>query len=180
MPGLFLPRFRPTDAIDARMIDKCVQSIADVLNGGLTRENIAPYFKLTKGDFTENRSIYSLRAVISADVIDASNNAIPVFGATPYASSLIGMGYCLKADSFPATGRQLDLMVGDTLIYRHPLPLRDAPANISGTNYLIGFVQPRASAIIAANSVLRLSWPTLAGSTPIGSVTLFLSTDWVT
>lgn len=180
MPGLFIPRFRPTDAIDARLIDRCVQSIADVLNGGLTAENLYAGYRLPSSAFAEDRTVCALKAFVDANSIDGSNNAIPLFGAITEAdSSIVGMGYALKADSFVATSRRLDIMggaAGTTLIFRHNIPRQDMPVGIGGTEYLIGFVQPRFSPTLAVNDILRLTWPTAPSSSPVGAVTLFLST----
>lgn len=182
MPGLFLPRFRPTDAIDARQIDRCVQELAEVLNGGLTAENLSPSYGLPPAAFTENRGVYSLKAFVSSAAVDAGNNAISLFGVIPYASAIVGFGFCLKADSFTVSAtRQLDIMggaAGATLIFRHYVPRREIPVLIGGVQYLIGFVQPRTPEIVAANDILRLAWPTVAASSPVGSVTLFLSAGW--
>lgn len=181
MPGLFLPRFRPTDAIDARQIDRCVQALADVLNGGLTAENLSPTYALPASAFAENRSIFSLKAFITPATIDGSNIAVPLFGVVPYAASIVGLGYTLKADCF-TVNRWVEVYGGAaaaTLIYRHMIPRRQLPVNIGGTQYLIGFAQPRFPETIAANDILRLSWPTTAATSPIGSVTLFLSSAWL-
>jgi hypothetical protein len=181
MPGLFLPRFRPTEAIDARQIDRCAQSIAEVLNGGLTADNFGPDSGFAVDQFVENRGVYALKAFVnSAHTVDGSLNANSIFGVIPYASSIIGVGYALKYTSFAQT-RQLDIMggaSGSTLLYRHLMPRRGLPVLIGATQYLIGFIQPRLPEVVAAGSILRIIWPTAASSLPVGCVTLFLSSAW--
>jgi len=178
MPLFTLPRFEHEDALDARRLDAMFKALAEIMNGGMTVDNVASSYKIPVAGFAEGRALFAFKGFADANSVVGSEIQA-LLGVIPSGSlaALIGLGFVLKYVNFPATNRQIDILVGaspGTLIYRHRVPTREVPVTIAGTQYLIGFAQPHWQTLTFSNTSVWAKWG-FTGSSPIGSVTAFFA-----
>jgi hypothetical protein len=174
-PGLVLPRVYTTDAIQADRIDDHIRLMAEQINGGLTRDNLAPSLKLGNGVFVES----SAPTTMSVAINGAAGGFFSIIGVPFVAVKVLSIGYHIAVVANPAAPRTLIVRSGANNIIQFLTTAASTTKASNGSTIVTGIFSPDMPASTMAAGALILANISVSGSdTQIGTITLTLTTVW--
>jgi hypothetical protein len=176
-PGLILPRIRSNDTIQVDRIDDHVRLMAEQINGGLTRDNLAPSLRLANSFFTESSAVYPMSVAING----AASGAFSIIGVPFVASKILSIGWHIVVVTSPAIFRTITIRIGANNIILINTGPASTTKTTNGSTIISGIYTPDIpNSIVSAGVLLLASCSILGSDLQTGTITLTMTSAWST